>query len=180
MLESADFHLNITVFFAKTFLWSIRANTTSLLFVDWMFSQPWRGHYSQWSLFITFCAGALYGPCRGSWGLWMESFSSAYLHTLLVLGSSALDLFQSLWIIRSFCFPLIPNSVMEMIGTDWESVLFLIREWQLMLWEGVSCFLFVYLNICLGFSVVLHIDNIIFLQNKMKCLLILDSELITL
>ena len=156
MLESTDFHLNITVFFAETFLWLIRANTRSLLFVDWMFSQPWRGHYSQWSLFITFRAGALYGPCRGSWGLWMESFSSAYLHTLLVLGSSVLDLFQTLWIIRSFCFPLIPNSVMEMIGADWESVLFLITKWQLMLWEVVLCFIFVYLNIYLRLSVILH------------------------
>ena len=128
--------------------------------MDWMFSQPWRGHYSQWSLFITFRAGALYGPCRGSWGLWMESFSSAYLHTLLVLGSSVLDLFQTLWIIRSFCFPLIPNSVMEMIGADWESVLFLITKWQLMLLEAVLCFLLVYLNVYLRFSVILHIHNI--------------------
>ena len=31
---------------------------------------------------------------------------------------------------RPLCFPLIPNSVAEMIDTDWESVLFLIIKWH--------------------------------------------------
>lgn len=149
--------------FAETFLWLIRANTRSLLFVDWMFSQPWRGHYSQWSLFITFRAGVLYGPCWGSWGLWMESFSSAYLHTLSVLRDSVLDLFQILWIIRSFCFPLIPNSVLQMTGADWEFVLFLKTEWQLMLLGESFLFSYTWTFIFDRMSFYTDIGDIMFL-----------------
>lgn len=42
----------------------------------------------------------------------------SYLHTRIVLSNSVLCLFQALWIIRSFCFPLIPNNVLQM-GRHW-------------------------------------------------------------
>lgn len=121
--------------FAKTSGWFEQIQR-SLLFVDKVFSQPWRGHYSQWSIHHFRATGALSRLLAEILRdfEWRALCSSAYLHALLTLGSSVLDLFQTLWIIRSFCFPLIPNmSVMEMMSTDWESVSFLITKWQLML-----------------------------------------------